>query len=205
MSSNAFLTNEVLWQTISDRIKAASRVDTAIAYFGQGGANILRLRKGHRLVVDMSTATVKSGGTDPPDIETLIRRGVNVFTRSNLHAKVVVTNSTLITGSANVSNHSLCVLDEAAVMTTDKVAIRRAREFIDRLCTEPVRPEYLEACKKLYRPPQFTGVKSGAKQNGSRTVHAKLCNPSAPGTGSARERGEGSGLGQRPQCPTGLR
>ena len=30
-------------------------------------------------------------------------------------------------------------------------------------------------------------------------------NPSAPGTGTARERGEGSGLGQRPQCPTGLR
>ncbi len=39
MSIATFLTNEALWQTISDRITAASRVDAAIAYFGQGGRN----------------------------------------------------------------------------------------------------------------------------------------------------------------------
>ena len=90
MSAATFLTNEALWQTISDRIKTAKRVDVAIAYFGQGGAKLLRLRKGHRLVVDMSPATVKAGATDPRELEILIGRGVEVFTRSNLHAKVVV-------------------------------------------------------------------------------------------------------------------
>lgn len=174
MSAATFLTNEAMWQTISDRIKVASRVDAAIAYFGQGGARLLRLRKGHRLVVDMSPATVKAGATDPHEVETLIGRGVEVFTRSNLHAKVVVADKTLIAGSANVSKHSQNVLDEAAVLTTDDGAVRRAREFIDRLCTEPVRPEYLEECKQLYRPPRFAGAKAGAKRNGQRTVHAKL-------------------------------
>lgn len=174
MSFATFLTNEALWQTISDRIKTANRVDAAIAYFGQGGAKLLRLRRGHRLVVDMSPATVKAGATDPREVETLIGRGVEVFTRSNLHAKVVVADKALIAGSANVSKHSQRILDEAAVLTTDKAAVRRAREFIDRLCTEPVRPEYLEECKHLYRPPRFSGAKAGAKRKGQRTVHAKL-------------------------------
>lgn len=174
MSSATFLTNESLWQVISDRVKVASRVEAAIAYFAQGGAKLLRLRKGHRLVVDMSPATVQAGATDPREVETLIGRGVSVFTRSNLHAKIVVADKALIAGSANVSQRSLRVLDEAGILTTDETAVRRAQEFIDRLCTEPVRPEYLEECKQLYSPPQFTGAKVGVKQNSRRTVHAKL-------------------------------
>jgi hypothetical protein len=174
MSSTTFLTNETLWRTISDRIKAASRVDAAIAYFGQGGARLLPLRNGHRLVVDMSPATVKTGATDPREIEKLIGRGVAVFTRSNLHAKVLVADKAVISGSANVSKHSYDVLDEAAILTTAESAVRRAREFIERLCTEPVRPEYLEECKRLYRLPRFGGTKAGARRNGQRAVHAKL-------------------------------
>jgi hypothetical protein len=174
MSSATFLTNEALWQTISDRIKTARRVDAAIAYFGQGGAKLLPLRSGHRLVVDMSPATVKGGATDPREVEKLIDRGVEVFTRSNLHAKVVVADKALISGSANVSKRSQDVLDEAGILTTDESAVRRAREFIERLCTEPVRPEYLEECKRLYRPPRFVGAMAGAKSKGQRAVHAKL-------------------------------
>jgi hypothetical protein len=174
MSTVTFLTNEALWQTISDRIKAASRVDAAIAYLGQEGAKLLRLREGHRLVVDMSPATVKAGATDPREVEKLIKRGVAVFTRRNLHAKVVVADKALISGSANVSKHSQDVLDEAAILTTDESAVRQAREFVERLCTEPVRPEYLEECKLIYRPPRFGGAKAGAKNSDQRSAHAKL-------------------------------
>jgi hypothetical protein len=174
MSSTTFLTNETYWQTISGRIKAASRIDAAIAYFGQGGAKLLRLSNGHRLVVDLSPATVKAGATDPREVEKLIRRGVEVFTRSNLHAKVLVADKAVISGSANVSKHSFNDLDEAAILTTDASAVRRAREFIGRLCTEPVRPEYLEKCKRLYRPPRLGGMKAGARRKGQRAAHAKL-------------------------------
>jgi hypothetical protein len=174
MSVTTFLSNETLWQTISARIKAASHVDAAIAYFGQGGAKLLPLRSGHRLIVDMSPATVRAGGTDPREVEKLIRRGVQAFTRRNLHAKIIVADNSVITGSANVSRHSHQVLDEAAILTTAQSAVRRAREFIDRLCTEPVRAEYLEECKRIYKPPRLNGQHASGKDRQQRAKHAKL-------------------------------
>src|SRR5262245_39531101 len=174
VSVTTFLFNETLWQTISARIKAARHVDAAIAYFGQGGAKLLPLRTGDRLVVDMSPATVRAGGTDPREVEKLIQRGVEVFTRRNLHAKIVVADKSVISGSANVSKHSQQVLDEAAILTTDPSAVRRAREFIDRICTEPVRSEYLEKCKSIYRPPRLNGQRTGTKDREQRATHAKL-------------------------------
>jgi hypothetical protein len=65
------------------------------------------------------------------------------------------------------------VLDEAAILTNDPSAIRRAREFIDRLCTEPVRPNYLEECKRHYKPPHFADPGAVGKRQ-SRATRAKL-------------------------------
>src|SRR5207248_10301066 len=104
-----------------------------IAYIGQGGAKLLPLRSGDRLVVDMSLATVKAGSTDPREIEKLMRRGVQAFTRRNLHAKLIVADRSVIAGSANVSKRSKAVLDEAAIWTNEPAVVRRARIFIDRL------------------------------------------------------------------------
>lgn len=174
MSVTTFLSNDTLWETISSQIKAARRVDAAIAYFGQGGAKLLPLRTGHRLVVDMSPATVRAGGTDPREVQKLIGRDVELFTRRNLHAKIVVADNTVISGSANVSRHSQQVLDEAAILTTEPSAIRRSREFIDRICTEPIRPEYLEECKRIYKPPRFSGQRASGKGRQQRAKHAKL-------------------------------
>jgi len=174
VSVTTFLSNETLWDTLTARIKAANHVDAAIAYLGQGGAKLLPLRNGDRLVVDMSPATVRAGGTDPREVEKLIERGVQAFTRRNLHAKIVVADKTVISGSANVSKQSQQVLDEAAILTTDPSAVRRAQEFIDRICTEPVRREYLEECKRIYRPPRFTGQRAGSKDGQHRARHAKL-------------------------------
>jgi hypothetical protein len=174
VSVTTFLSNETLWQTIAARVNAARHVDAAIAYFGQGGAKLLPLRTGDRLVVDMCPATVRAGGTDPREVEKLIRRGVQAFTRRNLHAKIVVADRSVISGSANVSRRSQQVLDEAAILTTDSSAVRRAREFIDRICTEPVRPEYLEKCKSIYRPPRMNGQRAVSKDRLQRATHAKL-------------------------------
>jgi hypothetical protein len=174
MATATFLSNEALWQTLSARMKSAKHVDAAIAYFGQNGANLFPLQRGHRLIVDMSISAVKAGSTDPREIEKLDRHGVEIFTRRNLHAKIVIADNTLIVGSANVSKQSQDLLDEAAILTTDPVAVRRARDFIDRLCTEPVLPEYLEQCKQLYRPPRFYKGKRAGIPASSRVRHAKL-------------------------------
>lgn len=152
MARTTFLSNEVLWQILSTQIKSAEHVEAAIAYFGQGGAKLLPLRKGDRLVVDMSLATVKTGGTDPREIEKLFKKGVEIFSRKR----------------------SYDVLDEAAILTTDPLVIKRTQEFIDRLCTEPVQSKYLEQCKQLYRLPRIIGKRSSETSGQQRVKHAKL-------------------------------
>jgi hypothetical protein len=122
----------------------------------------------------MSPATVTAGSTDPHEIEKLIRRGVQAFTRRNLHAKIVVADKWVISGSANVSRRSQSLLDEAAILTTDRSAVRRAQEFIDRICTEPVRPEYLKKSKAIYMPPRLNGQHTRGKDGQRRATHAKL-------------------------------
>lgn len=176
MRATVFLANDALWQALPARIKLARHVDAAIAYLGRGGAKLLPLRRGDRLVVDMSPGTVRAGGTDPHEIESLVQRGVRVFTRKNLHAKVVLADSAVIAGSANVSTNSFRFLDEAAILTEAPAVVRRAKEFIDRLCTEPVRPEYLKKCKRIYRPPKFHFAGNGrpVTKGPERVRHAKL-------------------------------
>jgi hypothetical protein len=168
-----FLTNELLWQAIATRTKSAKHVKAAIAYFGQNGAKLLRLKRNDCLVVDMSLKTVAAGGTDPREIEKLVKRGVQVFTRKNLHAKCIVTDKAVLTSSANVSNNSRDRLDEAGVLTTDPVAVWRAQNFIDQLCSEPVRAEYLKECIKAYKPPQ-SGTFGMSATTQTRVPPAKL-------------------------------
>lgn len=169
-----FLSNEPLWQEIKNIIHDTKRADVAIAYLGQGGADRLPLKSGSRLVVDISKKTVKAGGTDPREIKKLIERGVEVFTRPNLHAKVVLTKAVMICGSMNVSGRSEKELEEAAIMTSDPVAMDRARDFIDRLCKQPVLPEYLKECMKLYEPPSIGGPRGNKNHRVKRTKPTQL-------------------------------
>ena len=173
MSKTTFLINEQYWQKLQKSIKGARYVEAAIAYFGSEGAKILKLRPGDRLIVDMSISTVKAGGTNPYEVENLINKGISVFTRKNLHAKIVIVDKSIFVGSANISNNSQKFLDEAAIFTNDRVSVLRAQNFIERCCSEPVMPEYLEECKKVYSPPKFkNGKKTSVKS--SRATHAKL-------------------------------
>ena len=174
MANTTYHSNESLWQMIVAKVKSAKHVDAAIAYLGDGGAKLLPLRKGDRLVVDMSPHTVRIGATDPYEIETLIRRGVSVFSRQNLHAKTLVTEKAVIAGSMNVSKNSQKFLDEAGIVSDEIAAVRRAREFIDRLCTEPVGPKYLKECKAIYKPPKFSAPHAAGKKQQSKVSHAKL-------------------------------
>lgn len=175
MSKTSFLINQDIWKTIPEIIKMSKHTDVAVAFLGIDGSKILPLKKGDRLIVDMSPATVKAGATNPFEIEKLIKRGVKVFTRRNLHAKVVLTDKSVLVGSANVSKNSRDMLDEAAIFSTDALAVKRSRDFIERICIEPVLPKYLEECQKLYRPPRTAGgniTKSTSYQK--RASHAKL-------------------------------
>lgn len=170
-----FLSNDSLWAELSARVKSSRKVKAAVAFLGDGGADLLPLKKGDTLVVNLGLQTVKQGATSPKEIQRLIKRGVQVFTRSNLHAKFFICDDALLVGSANISNNSQKVLDEAASLTTDKPALRRAADFFDRLCTEPVRPAYLKLCLENYHPPAFKPVgKTDKTVRQKRVLEAKL-------------------------------
>lgn len=151
----ALLNGPTLWSRITNRIHSSGKVRAAIAYVGKGSAKLLPLKRGDVLVVDVSLKAAAQGVTDPREIAKLVKRGVQVFNRSNLHAKVVVTDSYVIVGSANASTNSASVLDEASVESTDRDLRRITVRYVESLCTEPVRPRYLRKCIKAYRPPKF--------------------------------------------------
>ena len=176
MATARFLSGRALWEEIGRRVGGARHVEAAVAYFGSGGADLVPLDQGDILIVDMSLRAVRQGATDPKEIRRLMKRGVTVFTRHSLHAKFLLCGNTLIVGSMNASRHSERDLDEAATLTNDPASVRRARACLRRLCTEPVRSEYLKKCLAAYQPPTFKGLagRKGTAARGTRDQGAKV-------------------------------
>jgi PLD-like domain len=151
------LLTDHVWQTLTAATKARVKPAVAVAYFGQGAAKLLPLPNGSRIVVDASEGAVKSGQTCPAELIKLLKRGVRIYSRKNLHAKIFVFGSKVFVGSANASLHSAHTLREAMLVTTDRNAIAAAREFIRELCIQEIGPETLSRLAKLYRPPRLPG------------------------------------------------
>lgn len=173
MPHSRFLYNTDYWSELRTRAARAKGTRAAVAYVGTGGASLLPLKRGDELIVDLSLRTVRQGATDPNEIRKLIRRGVLVWTRPSLHAKVFITDSVVIAGSANLSTNASTRLDEAAVLSSDPEAVRRALAFHARMRTEPVRPEYLKKCIQEYRPPRFVPG-AASRERDPRAARAKL-------------------------------
>jgi hypothetical protein len=161
-----------LWKTITETARKSKRNNVAVAYMGQGASKLLPLHKGDSLVVDMSEGAVKSGQTDPKEVEKFLRKGVNVYTCSNLHAKVYLFDKTLIVGSSNVSQHSKYDLIEVGLLSRDKDTLTQARGLIKSLQVEPITPEYIKLCKKLYNPPRIRYAKR--KKGTTAPRHSRL-------------------------------
>ena len=58
----------------------------AVAYVAEGGASVLPFRRDDVLVVDMSERAVRSGSTNPSEVEKLYKKGVR-RTRKPLHVR----------------------------------------------------------------------------------------------------------------------
>lgn len=191
------LITTAVWSRIRSAVKASSRpADVAVAYLGKGGARLMPLPKGSRLLVDASDGAVKSGQTCPDELRKLRARGVRVFSAENLHAKVFVLGGTAFVGSANVSRHSAHVLEEAVVATTDGKVVAAAREFVRSRCLHELGPEALKRLGQIYIPPRITGGKAGARPKKGprlqvRPMRVALLQPADPPEGSddASERG----------------
>jgi len=149
----AIFLSSAVWRTIRKAIRTSPVSHVAVAYFGRGGSRRLPLERGSILVVDASELAVKSGQTCPAELLKLYRRGVQIYSREFLHAKVFVAGKTAFVGSANVSSHSENVLMEAMVATSDHRVVAESRRFVLGLRDIPLGPESLSDLAKMYRPP----------------------------------------------------
>jgi hypothetical protein len=108
------------------RLKKAMKakpVLAAVAYVTD--VKELPLGEGDTLVCD-----AMSGSTDPKAMRALLALGVQVFSRSKLHAKVVVDGKRAIVGSSNWSQNSEGTLIEASLDTDDPAAVKAAAAFV---------------------------------------------------------------------------
>jgi len=175
MTKATRLITEDLWPTLTAEIHASKRsCDVAVAYFGQGSAKMLPLEKGSRLVVDASERTVKQGATCPAELIKLQKKGVEIYSVPNLHAKVYVTGRAAFIGSANVSKPSAGRLIETLLHTTEKQVVADARLFVESLCRVSLGPERLKQLVKIYRPPHAPGGKRGKRAVAEQAVAVEL-------------------------------
>lgn len=124
---------DALRKAIHQIVGEASRIDIAVAFWGADPLKRVPL-DAKRLPLTRVIANVSSGGTNPAAIRELLGElgSDRVRQLNNLHAKVFLSNSYLIAGSANVSTNGLgqegeeqrgwrevCVRsDDAAMMQT---------------------------------------------------------------------------------------
>lgn len=156
-ASQAMLSGRAVWQSITGAARSRSvGAFIAVPYFGKRGPGLLPVGRGSRMVVNASVDAVKSGQTNPAALLTMHRRGIDVFSCPQLHAKVYVFGTTAFIGSANASGSSAENLVEAAIRSTDRSTVRDAREFVRELSRTlvPLGEEQLSALARLYREPK---------------------------------------------------
>jgi PLD-like domain len=114
----------------------------------------------------------RHGQTDPTELLYFINHGVEVHSVENLHAKVFVFGDVAVVGSMNVSRRSAVVLQEAAVLTTNRSASAASRRFVESQLGEEITAAHARRLKKLYKPPQL-GTELGSSK-GSRSTKAAV-------------------------------
>lgn len=164
-----------VWGRISKLSQSSLSTLAAAPYFGSGATNLLSLKEGDTLVVKFDREAIGTGQVDPREIIKAIKKGVNVHSCANLHAKVYVFGKTAVVGSSNVSQNSERHLLEACVETTEKNTVSSVRRFIKRLLGDRVGLDYAQEMVSFYRPPiRSTSTQTRTRKNKQLPVHSDL-------------------------------
>jgi hypothetical protein len=134
--------------------RANDFVIAASPYFGSGATGLLRLRRGNILIVKFDREAIGSGQVDPHEIVKALKKGVEIHSCSNFHAKIYIFGNTAVVGSANVSKHSDRHLLEACVATTDRNVVKSAKRFVRSLLGDEIGLDFAVKMIQFYRPPK---------------------------------------------------
>jgi hypothetical protein len=140
-----------LWSTITALARNSKHTEVAVAYLSGKAMQLLPLRKGDTLVVDMSTKSVQDLSTNPFQVEKYLKEGVQAYTCAGLHAKVYAFDKAAIICSANVSNRSKNMLIEVGVLFEDAELVNRIHNLVQNIQKRKISPDYLEKCKRLFK------------------------------------------------------
>lgn len=100
-----FLSSKNYLDQVQRLVDGAQNLDLAVAFWGRGAEKLFKGWKGDRLRV---VCNLRSGGTNPYVIRLLrAMPGVQVRCLVDLHAKVVLSESAALIGSANFSTNGL--------------------------------------------------------------------------------------------------
>jgi hypothetical protein len=147
----SFLQGRALWKTIASTAAAGRPRWIASPYVGKGAADLLPLQRGDVLLCSLTLENCRAGSVVPSELRALRRRGVRVYTRGDLHAKVFLLGRRAIVGSANLSANSRDVLDETGVVVSERREVASIRDWFAMRLVEPVEREWLSVCEKAYR------------------------------------------------------
>jgi hypothetical protein len=135
MPRKTVLTSQLLpenpWTEIAKLSQSALYRRAAIAYCTKDWLN---LAKGDLLVVDASDGKIKSGSTSAVLLEKLDARGVEIWSRPGLHAKVICLDETVIIGSANMSSNAEAKYRiELSMVTVDPGILAAVEAFFHKI------------------------------------------------------------------------
>lgn len=183
-SDTAFLTqpNEIL-SRFESLISSGGPADIAIAFWGRGAIESLgldRASKGTRILLN-----AKSGACNPATLELLLalmKRGtLRVRSSDSLHAKVVLTASEVLVGSANASANGLGFQgtqlkgwDEACVSVRSRKAIAAAKTWYESRWTDAstydLSKEVVEAARRAWNQRRKHLVSAGLQSTESDVI-----------------------------------
>ena len=166
-----FLYGDRIREEIKNLVDRSGKLSVAVAYWGKCGAKHTGIagrsdRENTRVICDP-----RSGACNPAELRALLTLPVQLWELPGLHAKVWISDATVIVGSANASIGGLGDEEgrqanfEAAVMTDDEGVARRAQGWFDRLWDQkalPLGDAALKAADRAWarrHPPSGSGGK----------------------------------------------
>lgn len=120
------------WTEVARIAKSARRKEAAIAFVTR---DLVGFRRGDRLIANAARIQIANGSTSARLLLALQRKGVDIYSCENLHAKVLVLGNYAVIGSGNMSAHSKKWL-ESAYVTNDAVAVANAKAFLEKVVAD---------------------------------------------------------------------
>lgn len=120
-----------IWKQVRPYAKVTKRRLVAVAYVSSNGH--FGFRRDDVLICDASDRAIKTAETSARLLQSFYRKGVELRSRPDLHAKVAVFGRYALIGSCNLSAASAEDLTELALLSDRKQIVAQATAFIHAL------------------------------------------------------------------------